>query len=431
MSKNTSSVKIIYVLLDGVGDLPNKLLNDLTPLEAAYTPNMDSLARNGCMGRVITVGKNIAPQSDIAVFNMLGYSFKDGSYVGRGVIECIGCNIDFREGDLALRGNFATVDDRLQIIDRRAGRNITVEESQSICKTLRENILFTDKEASIIIEPTVGHRTVIRFRHNQKKLSDKVTNTDPAYDKINGMGIAKKTTSKASVLKSMPVENTESAKLSAKLINEFTENAIRILKTHPININRAKSGKKIINAIIVRDSGNKYPNVVAIDKKYCIKISCIVDMPVEIGISKVLRMKAFKAGNINDYEIKAEIAAKSLQEFDAIYVHIKGPDEFGHDGDARGKKKNIEDIDKRFFGTLINKLKTNNYTIIISADHCTPCIMKSHSDDPVPILISGNMINKDGTSRFTEKYGEEGSIGLINGENILTFTLNMILNKNK
>src|SRR5215211_4158409 len=104
-------IRLVYVLLDGIGDLPHPSLNYLTPLEAAYTPNLDALARNGSMGRVISVGKGIAPQSDIAVFNMLGYSFKDGSYVGRGVIESIGCNIDFREGDLALRGNFATVDD--------------------------------------------------------------------------------------------------------------------------------------------------------------------------------------------------------------------------------------------------------------------------------------------------------------------------------
>ncbi len=430
MSKHTNTAKIIYVLLDGVGDLTNTSLNELTPLEAAYTPNMDSLARNGCMGRVITVGKGIAPQSDIAVFNMLGYSFKDGSYVGRGVIECIGCNIDFREGDLALRGNFATVDNELKIIDRRAGRDISSEESHALCKTLRENISFSDKDASIIIEPTVGHRTVIRFRHSQKKLSDKVTNTDPAYDKINGMGIANKTVSNMHLLKSIPVENIESAKLSAKLINEFTEKAIKILNTHPVNINRAKIGKKIINAIIVRDSGNRYPQVVPINKKYDMKISCIVDMPVEIGISKILGMKAFEAGNIDNYELKAEVSAKALEEYDLVYVHIKGPDEFGHDGDARGKKKNIEQIDKRFFGTLINKLNTDNSTIIISADHCTPCTLKSHSDHPVPILVSGNMINRDGTARFTEKYAEKGSMGMIAGENVLMMILNIIL-KNK
>ena len=135
-----NDTKIVYVLLDGIGDLPHPSLDNLTPLEAAHTPNLDTLARNGAMGRVISVGKGIAPQSDIAVFNMLGYGFKDGSYVGRGVIESIGCNIDFRDGDLALRGNFATVNDKLKVVDRRAGRIINREEAKSVCDTLRDNI---------------------------------------------------------------------------------------------------------------------------------------------------------------------------------------------------------------------------------------------------------------------------------------------------
>jgi 2,3-bisphosphoglycerate-independent phosphoglycerate mutase len=187
-------IRLVYVLLDGIGDLPHPSLNDLTPLEAAYTPNLDMLTRNGSMGRVISVGKGIAPQSDIAVFNMLGYSFNDGSYVGRGVIESIGCNIDFREGDLALRGNFATIDDNLKIIDRRAGRVISIEEAKSVCKTLSDNIRFTDTDASVALEATVAHRVVIRFRHAKMKLSDKISNTDPAYDKVGGMGIAKAVT---------------------------------------------------------------------------------------------------------------------------------------------------------------------------------------------------------------------------------------------
>ena len=122
---NTGNLKLIYVLLDGIGDLPHPLLRNSTPLEVARTPNLDKLASNGCMGNVISVGKGIAPQSDIAVFNMLGYTFKNGGYVGRGVIESIGCNIDFHEGDLALRGNFATVTEDLRLVDRRAGRQIT------------------------------------------------------------------------------------------------------------------------------------------------------------------------------------------------------------------------------------------------------------------------------------------------------------------
>ena len=425
-SQLSSNIKIVYVLLDGVGDLPHHSLNDLTPLEAAYTPCMDSLTRNGCMGQVISVGKGIAPQSDIAVFNMLGYSFKDGSYVGRGVIESLGCNIDFKEGDLAMRGNFATVDDNLQIIDRRAGRIISKEEAASICKTLNEKIHFNDISASVVIEPTIAHRVTIRFRHDKIKLSEKISNTDPAYDRINGMGIAKSTIDKPHIGISEPQENTVAAKTSAKLVNEFTDQTAKLLRNHPVNNARSKIGKKPINAVLARDSGNRYPDIEPIDRKYGINVACIVDMPVEIGISKVLGMRAFKAGDVTDYEQKAIVAAENLEKFNLIYVHIKGPDEYGHDGDAKGKKMNIEDIDKRFFSTLTENLKVKDSTIIISADHSTPCVKKGHSDDPVPILVSGNKIKKDNSARFTEKYAMKGSMGLLMGADVLSTAMRMI-----
>jgi 2,3-bisphosphoglycerate-independent phosphoglycerate mutase len=183
---------------------------------------------------------------------------------------------------------------------------------------------------------------------------------------------------------------------------------------------------KPINAILARDSGNRYPDVEPINRKYGLDVACIVDMPVEIGISKVLGMRAFKAGDVNDYEQKATVAAENLERFNVIYVHIKGPDEFGHDGDATGKKKNIESIDRRFFATLIKKLKVNDSTIIISADHSTPCVKKGHSDDPVPVLISGRKIRKDKSARFTEKYAAKGSIGLLMGVDVLSSAIGMI-----
>ena len=260
-------IRLVYVLLDGVGDLPHPTLNDLTPLEAAYTPNLDTLTRNGALGNVISVGKGIAPQSDIAVFNMLGYSFKDGSYVGRGVVESLGCDIDFREGDLALRGNFATVDDSLKVIDRRAGRVISIEEAKSVCKTLSDNIRFSDSGGSVKLEPTIAHRVVIRFRHDDMKLSDKISNTDPAYDKVEGMGIAKTVTGEdIYVQESQAQEKTEPAKVAAKMLNEFTVQAVNLLRDHPINRTRIASGKKPMNCILARDSGNRYPNVEPINK---------------------------------------------------------------------------------------------------------------------------------------------------------------------
>lgn len=420
-------VKIVYVLLDGVGDLPHPALNGLTPLEAAYTPNLDSLARNGAMGHVISVGKGIAPQSDIAVFNMLGYSFRDGSYVGRGVIESIGCNIDFKDGDLALRGNFSTVDDSNRITDRRAGRVISSDEAKAVCKTLGEKIKFSDPDASVALEPTVAHRVVIRLRHGKMKLSDKITNTDPAYDKVEGMGIAKATTGDMFIQKSEAQEDTVEARTAAQMLNEFTEQVVRLLKDHPVNKTRITSGRKPMNCILARDSGNRFPSVQPINEKYGMQIGCIVEMPVEVGISKVLGMKMFEAGSLEDYELKARVAAKSLAKVDAVYVHIKGPDEFGHDGDARGKKKNLEDIDRRFFGTLLKDLAgVKNPTIVVSGDHSTPCVKKAHSDDPVPLLVSGKGVKQDSSARFTEKYGKKGSLGLLMGADVLTTAIKMV-----
>ena len=413
--------KIVYVLFDGVGDLPHPALNGLTPLEAAYTPNLDMLTRNGAMGRVISVGRGIAPQSDIAVFNMLGYDFHGGGYVGRGVIESIGCNIDFRDGDLALRGNFATIDDQKRIVDRRAGRVISADEARAICKTLGEKIKFSDSDASVALEPTVAHRVVIRLRHDGMKLSDKITNTDPAYEKIEGMGIVRTTTGDMFIQKSEAQEDTTEARTAALILNEFTEQVVNLLKEHPVNKARVAAGKKPMNCILARDSGNRFPSVEPINEKYGMRIGCIVEMPVEVGISKVLGMKMFEAGSLDDYELKAEVAANNLSKVDAIYVHIKGPDEFGHDGDARGKKKNLEDIDRRFFGTLLKNLTgVRDPTIVVSGDHSTPCIKKAHSDDPVPLLVSGKTVKQDGSARFTEKYAKQGSLGLLRGVDVLS-----------
>ena len=147
--------------------------------------------------------------------------------------------------------------------------------------------------------------------------------------------------------------------------------------------------------------------------------SCIVDMPVEVGISNILKMKAFNAGGLTDYEKKASIAAQAMDTENAIYVHLKGPDEFGHDGDAIGKMKNIEEIDKRFFGTLLDHIDVSKIAVMISADHSTPCIYKGHSDDPVPLLISGDMISNDSTQRFTEIESKKGMIGLIEGAQVV------------
>ena len=417
---------MIYVLLDGVGDLPHPDLKGKTPLDSAVTPNLDRLAKNGTMGEVISVGKGIAPESDIAVFNMLGYRFQHANYVGRGVIEAIGVGIDFKDGDLALRGNFATIDDNMVITDRRAGRRIERDDAIEISKEIQEKTKFSNPNASVVVAPTIGHRVTVRIRCEGETLSSDITNTDPAYARVDGMGIAKAVSDFLKIEKCLPLNESTSARLTADLVNEFTEKSLAIMKQSVVNKKRNESNKKLLNSIILRDAGNRYPHTQPINELYSMKFSCIVDMPVELGISEVLKMKAFKAGGLADYEEKAKVAAQSMETQNAIYVHLKGPDEFGHDGDATGKMKNIEEIDKRFFGTLLDNIDSSKIAIVISADHSTPCINKGHSDDPVPLLVSGDFIKKDKTSRFTETEAKKGSIGLIEGAEVVTSALNLI-----
>ena len=412
-------------MLDGVGDLPHPDLMGKTPLDAASTPNLDRLTKNGRMGEVISVGKGIAPESDIAVFNMLGYKFKHNDYVGRGVVEAVGIGIDFKNGDLALRGNFATLDNNEVIIDRRAGRKIEKDDAESIAREIEEQVNFSDPNASVIVAPTIDHRLVIRIRSNES-LSSNITNTDPAYQRVAGMGVAKAVTDFLKIEKCFPLDETSSSKLTANLVNEFTAQSLSIMKKSEVNQQRSKKGKKLLNSILLRDAGNKLPIVKPINDLYAMKFSCIVDMPVEIGISEILKMKTYSAGGLADYEKKAYVAAKALNEQNAIYVHLKGPDEFGHDGDSKGKMRNIEDIDRRFFGTLLDNIDTAKVVVIISADHSTPCIMKGHSDDPVPLLISGDIITNDDTQRYTEIEAKKGAIGLIEGAQVVKTGINII-----
>ena len=417
---------MIYVLLDGVGDLPHPDLDGKTPLEAANTPTIDKIASNGAIGEVISVGKGIAPESDIAVFNMLGYKFDHADYAGRGVIEAIGIGIDFKDGDLALRGNFSTLDENEIIIDRRAGRHIEKDDAVGVAKEIEEKIQFSVPGTSVVVSPTIGHRVTVRIRNDSQKLSSKIANTDPAYSNVGGMGVAKNVGDNLKVEKCVPLEETEDAKTTADIINEFSDKSIKILKESAINKKRTGEEKKALSCILLRDAGNKYPDVITINEKYSMNFSCIVDMPVELGISEVLKMKAFEAGGLTDYEEKAKVAAKAMETQNAIYVHLKGPDEFGHDGDAIGKMKNIEEIDQRFFKTLVENIDSSKVAIVISADHSTPCINKGHSDDPVPVLVSGDFIKKDGTTRMTEAQAKKGSIGLLQGAEVVTKSLELI-----
>ena len=401
-------MKIGYVLLDGCGDRPIPVLNYTTPLDAAYTPNLDRIASRSRLGRVTTVGRGVAPESDIAVFNMLGYSF-EGGYPGRGVVEAVGSGLDLRDGDLALRANLASAKgDR--IIDRRAGRNLTQEEAELLARDINR---FSLHGASFEFKATVSYRGVIVIR-GSKPLSASISNTDPAYTRVGGMGAAKRTTGLDRVMRCVPESKGDAAVRAAELVNEFASKAARALERSEVNRVRVSAGKLPANCVLLRDAGDHLPILPTFEEKYGMKGTAIVEMPAEVGISKLLGMRMVQVKDRTDMKEKASVFASELRDDAVVYLHIKGPDEFGHDGDAKGKKKSIEMIDSDFFSSAPSAW--DDVRVGVSCDHATPCTIKMHSADPVPLLITSD---KGEGMRFTEANSKRGTLGHLKGRDVL------------
>ena len=409
-------MKLVYVVIDGMADRPIEELGNRTPLDAAETPNMDLLAKNGATGLMYTVGKGIAPESDAAVVSILGYDpFK--YHTSRGVLEAIGAGLPLRDGDLALRCNFATVEDRNIIKDRRAERNLTVEEAMELAEAINRQVRLESHPASFQFKSTLGHRAVLVMRRRDGTLSSEITNTDPAYTRIRGVGVAE--LEPEMILRtSKAITGIEEAKISADLVNEFTKKAINILDSHWVNSKRVKEGKLKANAILSRDAGHIIPRLPTLREQYGFNFACLADMPVEKGISKLAGMQVVELPPPSeslekDSEIRVKRLLESLPRYDCCYVHIKGPDVPGHDGDFELKTRLIEIADKDFLGPVLQKIDLKRHLICVTADHATPCKLESHSDDPVPLLISGNEIIPDTVQKFSEAECRKGRLGII------------------
>ncbi len=418
--------KIIYIVLDGLGDLPVKELGEKTPLEAAVTVNMDRLAQSGKTGIVYPVGKGIAPESDIAVISLLGYDAHK-YYTGRGPLESFAEGLLVNDGDVAFRVNFATVgEDASTIKDRRVGRNLSTEEAVALAKEINSKVTLSS--ATFEFKSTIGHRGILVIRGMHQKLSGWITNTDPAYDREGVFGVAKeKFENKVAVSEPMPgYEKDLSAVEAAKLLNEFTEKSIKVLNDAAINKKRVSEGKMPGNLILSRDAGDHLPKFPPIKERFNLKFGSFVQMPVEKGIALLTGIDIIdvpqSSGHLDvDYSVWAKIAVDSIEKYDGIYVHLKGPDEPAHDGDFKLKKESIEAIDKYFFSSLLPKLDLSNTIIAVTADHSTVCAVKAHTADPVPLLVCGGGIKPDGSLSFSEKSSRLGSIGELKGEDIMPF----------
>jgi 2,3-bisphosphoglycerate-independent phosphoglycerate mutase len=332
--------------------------------------------------------------------------------------------MDMRDGDLAWRANFATVDENDTIIDRRAGRDLSTDEATQLADACNANITLESATSTLLA--TSEHRGVFHLRYNDGPLSAEISNSDPAYARQGSLGVALEKF-EPYVKECEALDGSESARIGAALTNDWTWKAHAILDAHDVNRARDKRGRPVANIVLVRDAGNHIPVVQSLKDRFGMDFACFAEMPVEIGISKVTGMEPILVTSPTDpagYSKLAERTIEALDGFDALYVHLKGPDVPAHDGRAFDKRDVIADIDEGYFGTLLPELG-GGVVIAVTADHSTSCVRKAHTADPVPIVIAERGLASDGTRAFSESDAAAGSLGRLHGTQVLPMLVDL------
>ena len=373
-----------------------------------------------------TVSEGIAPESDAGVFSTLGYDPLQ-IHLSRGVVESMGAGMDFHDGDLALRAGFATVDGD-KLVDRRAGRNLSTEEARQLASAINRSVRLKDGTL-FQFQATVGHRAVVVFKANKHKFSSEISNFDPAYVRAGKISIAQPGAEEYEIPRCDPLDDSPEAVKSAALVNEFGFKTRQMLDPHPVNQQRRAQGKKPANFILMRDAGTIKPAVQSFRQKWDLKAAMIADLPAELGIGRLLGMDVREippGTSLEDYRRRAELVLRLAGEYDFVYVHLKGPDEPGHDGLYDLKKQRIEEIDGGFFSHLRQAAKLQRTVLCVTCDHSTPWKDKGHSDDPVPVLVAGGSMKPDGSGRFTETSASSGHFGMLDRGSMLLPLLKQI-----
>jgi len=402
-------MKKILIVLDGAAGLPLGVFGGKTCLEVAETPNLDFFAKNGKMGSMYPLDEKIVPESDTALISIFGNDFRLSK---RGVYEAIGAGFKLKRGDLALRVNFGCIENLKNkvVVDRRAGRTITTKEARSLAESLNEKVKLPCK---FEFKSTVQHRGALVLRGG---FSDNISNIDSEWSVPGKKSLQFKF--------SEPLDDDENSKYTANIVNEFVEQAFRILNNHPVNLERERRGLLPANMLFIRGGGIEIPKI----KKYRNWMS-INPMPLEIGISELSGMRVFsfeypELKGIDVYDnlynglnktIKFAIKTikKQHRNYLGCYIQLKETDIPGHDNKPYEKKNMLEIIDKGFFSFLRKFVLNNDIKVVVTCDHSTPCKLKAHSADPVPVLVYG--AGRDDTVRFSESEATRGSLSKFRG----------------
>ncbi len=392
--------KAIVIILDGLGDRPHPALQSKTPLETAYIPYFDKLAKKGLCGLLHPLYPGIPVSTHSGMGLLFGIAPKDIVSLARGPVEAMGIELPLQAGDVILRGNFATLQqqaDRWQILDRRAGR---IQQGTQELSVRLENIdLGNGILASVY--PTTQHRVVVRLRshHSDITLSENIsdtdiTKTDPLYLR-NSYALD---------------TNDQQAKITAQAINTFSRIAYQRLQQHPINKQRRQQGLLPANGILCRSPG-KLMALQSIFSSLHLHVAVVSAEATVIGLAKWLTFTTCTQDNftaLGDTNIveKVALAKKQLADHDVVFLHIKGTDVYSHDKQVHKKVQFIERIDE-----AIADLLDMDIIIAVTADHSTNSITGFHSGDPVPVLLCNPEGRRDEVAYFDETSCMQGGLG--------------------
>lgn len=366
--------KIVLIVLDGIGDLPNE--GGKTPLEAATTPNLDRLAMNSALGLLDPIYPGITPGSGPGHLGLFGYN-PLRYWIGRGVLSALGIGLEMGPNDVAARGNFCTIDESGKVVDRRAGR-IPTELNAKLCEKISSAVKEIDG-VKVVVRPEEEHRFVLLL--SGQDLGPHVSDTDPQKTGLEPLA---------------PQALDKDSEKTAKIVAKFVDIVKEVLKDeHPANM------------VLLRGF-DKLPHIPSLQELYKLTPCAIASYPMYKGISRVVGMEVLKLeGHGELLEEKMTLFEENYDKYDYIFFHIKKTDSYGEDGNFDSKVHQIEAFD----AVLPRILAKKPDVLAITGDHSTPCVLKSHSWHPVPVLLSAKYLRYDPCERFTEREALKGSLG--------------------
>lgn len=422
-------MKTYMLILDGAADYKNELLDNKTPLEYANTPSLSALASRGSMSLIEVIRNSVVPESDSGTMALLSYDPLIW-YPGRGALEGIGIGCA-PEGysSIAFRVNFSSVDTKTGLTISRIASGLSAEQLADLTYAINKNVNLEKYDVRFKLVSFEHHRGVLCLYSKNKSLSSNVSNTDPCFIK---MGVWRKAVKlpENKPLKCYPLDDSVEAYYTAEIINDFIAQTNALLNAHPVNIDRMSKHQVPANYLITRDGGICSARLPSFKSKYDLSLRIIGQLPAEKAIATLIG-EAFEYSNSLDEDLDEQsllMMSDRLIEAteDIIYFHIKGPDECGHENQPFEKVKAIERIDRFLVAPLIERISEDDM-VVVTCDHSTPCIVRQHTSDKVPLLICGKGIQADRTVKFDEENAARGCLSVKTAEEVIPF----IIERNK